>query len=96
MFLPKKEKPVISHKDIIVDPLGLIPLIIKSEMDNKLVNDEKNIYKLIQSKLLMACSKPLVESMTKVIYEYDGFDFFANGKTVLDEGFRKYSINLQF
>lgn len=38
MFLPKKEKPVISHKDIIVDPLGLIPLIIKSEMDNKLVN----------------------------------------------------------
>ena len=80
----------------VTDHYAIIPtLMINKDQENKLVNDEKNIYKLIQSKLLMACSKPLVESMTKVIYEYDGFDFFANGKTVLDEGFRKYSINLQ-
>ena len=26
MFLPRKENPVISHKDIIVEPLGLIPI----------------------------------------------------------------------
>ena len=37
MFLPRKENPVINHKDIIVEPLGLIPIIIKSNSDNKLV-----------------------------------------------------------
>ena len=37
MFLPRKENPVISHKDIIVEPLGLIPIIIKRNSDNKLV-----------------------------------------------------------
>mgnify|MGYP000872852897 FL=1 len=54
--------------------------------------EEKNVYELIKAKLLMACSKPLVESMTKVIYEYDGFTFTANGKTVIENGFREYEV----
>ena len=54
--------------------------------------EEKNVYELIKAKLLMACSKPLIESMTKVIYEYDGFTFTANGKTVIENGFREYEI----
>ena len=54
--------------------------------------EEKNVYELIKAKLLMACSKPLVESMTKVIYEYDGFTFTANGKTVIEKGFREYEV----
>ena len=37
IFLPKKENPVINHKDIIVEPLGLTPIITKSNSDNKLV-----------------------------------------------------------
>lgn len=58
----------------------------------KISPEEKNIYNLIKAKLLMACSKPLIESTTQVIYEYDGFTFTANGKTVLDEGFKKYEV----
>lgn len=54
--------------------------------------EEKNVYELIKAKLLMACSKPLIESMTKVIYEYDGFTFTANGKTVIENGFREYEV----
>ena len=40
----------------------------------------------------MACSKPLVESMTKVIYEYDGFTFTANGKTVIEKAFENMKL----
>ena len=54
--------------------------------------EEKNVYELIKAKLLMACSKPLIESMKKVIYEYDGFTFTANGKTVIENGFREYEV----
>ena len=57
-----------------------------------LSTEEKNVYELIKAKLLMACSKPLIESMTKVIYEYDGFTFTANSKTVIENGFREYEV----
>ncbi|MNC78469.1 hypothetical protein D3C75_1306860 [compost metagenome] len=29
MFFPKKENPVVSHKDIIVDPFGFMPMRIR-------------------------------------------------------------------
>lgn len=76
------------------DHYAIIPTLSSSR--DELLNlslDEKNIYKLIKAKLLMACSKPLIESTTKVTYEYDSFTFTANGKMLIDEGFKKYDLS---
>ena len=77
----------------VTDHYAIIPTLSGdlSKLES-LSTEEKNVYELIKAKLLMACSKPLIESMTKVIYEYDGFTFTANGKTVIENGFREYEI----
>ena len=33
---------------------------------------------------------PLVESTTKIVAEFDGFEFTSSGKVIKDEGFSKY------
>ncbi|MNI82522.1 hypothetical protein D3C81_1874540 [compost metagenome] len=38
MFFPKKENPVVSHKDIIVEPFGFTPMCIKRAIIDKPVN----------------------------------------------------------
>ncbi|RBP60391.1 DNA topoisomerase-3 [Alkalibaculum bacchi] len=77
----------------VTDHYAIIPTMsVEMSKLESLSTEEKNVYELIKAKLLMACSKPLIESMTKVIYEYDGFTFTANGKTVIENGFREYEI----
>lgn len=77
----------------VTDHYAIIPTLSGdlSKLES-LSTEEKNVYELIKAKLLMSCSKPLIESMTKVIYEYDGFTFTANGKTVIENGFREYEV----
>lgn len=77
----------------VTDHYAIIPTLSGdlSKLES-LSTEEKNVYELIKAKFLMACSKPLIESMTKVIYEYDGFTFTANGKTVIEKGFREYEV----
>lgn len=77
----------------VTDHYAIIPTMsVEMSILESLSTEEKNVYELIKAKLLMACSKPLIESMTKVIYEYDGFTFTANGKTVIEKGFREYEV----
>ena len=77
----------------VTDHYAIIPTMsVEMSKLESLSTEEKNVYELIKAKLLMACSKPLIESMTKVIYEYDGFTFRANGKTVIENGFREYEV----
>ncbi|MFM1533588.1 DNA topoisomerase 3 [Helcococcus ovis] len=77
----------------VADHYAIIPTMsVEMSKRESLSTEEKNVYELIKAKLLMACSKPLIESMTKVIYEYDGFTFTANGKTVIENGFKEYEI----
>lgn len=77
----------------VTDHYAIIPTMsVEMSKLESLSTEEKNVYELIKAKLLMACSKPLIESMTKVIYEYDGFTFTANGKTVIENVFREYEI----
>ena len=33
---------------------------------------------------------PLVESTTKIVASFDGFEFTSTGKVIVDEGFTKY------
>lgn len=77
----------------VTDHYAIIPTLSgdMSKLES-LSTEEKNVYELIKAKLLMSCSKPLIESMTKVIYEYDGFTFTANGKTVIENGFKEYGV----
>ncbi|GEQ61682.1 DNA topoisomerase III [Vagococcus lutrae] len=89
----KKNFMSIFDNSKVTDHYAIIPTLSASTKDlSDLSNDEKNVYSLIRSKLLMAFTKPLIESTTKVIYEYDGFTFTANGKTILDQGFKKYEL----
>ena len=77
----------------VTDHYAIIPtLSVDMSKLESLSIEKKNVYELIKAKLLMACSKPLMESMTKVIYEYDGFTFTSNGKTVIEKGFREYEV----
>lgn len=77
----------------VTDHYAIIPTMsVEMSKLESLSTEEKNVYELIKAKFLMACSKPLIESMTKVIYEYDGFTFTANGKTVIEKGFREYEV----
>lgn len=77
----------------VTDHYAIIPTMsVEMSKLESLSTEEKNVYELIKAKLLMSCSKPLIESMTKVIYEYDGFTFTANGKTVIEKGFREYEV----
>lgn len=75
------------------DHYAIIPTSsANTKLISDLSNDEKNVYNLIKAKLLMACAKPLIECTTQITYDYDGFTFTANGKTVLDQGFKKYKL----
>ena len=77
----------------VTDHYAIIPTMsVEMSKRESLNTEEKNVYELIKAKLLMACSKPLIESMAKVIYEYDGFTFTANGKTVIENGFKEYEV----
>lgn len=53
---------------------------------------ERKIYELVKVKLLMACSENLVENTTKIVSESGGYEFTANGKTVIREGFGVYRL----
>ena len=35
-------------------------------------------------------SYPLIENITKIVAEFDGFEFTSSGKVIKDEGFTKY------
>lgn len=92
--LDEKNFSSIFDSSKVSDHYAIIPTLSSSTAElSSLSSEGKNIYKLIKAKLLMACSKPLIESTTKVTYEYDGFVFTANGKMVVDEGFRNYDIS---
>lgn len=76
------------------DHYAIIPTETSLNFDfKKLSEDEKKIYRLIEAKLLMSASKSLVESMTKVIYVYDGMEFTANGKTIIEKGFKQFDLS---
>ena len=51
---------------------------------------EAKVYRLISNKLHASVGYPLVESTTKIVASFDGFEFTSTGKVIKDEGFRKY------
>lgn len=71
------------------DHTAIIPTAEIANADlNTLPVGEKNILFLIAAKLLTATSEPHKYEAVKVTVNSEGYDFFANGKTVIANGFK--------
>lgn len=82
---------VIFNTKKVTDHHAIIPTASASiEEIESLPESEKRVFKLIKNKLHTSFSYPLKEKLTKIIAEFDGFEFITKGKTVIDGGFTKY------
>lgn len=82
---------VIFNTKKVTDHHAIIPTVSASiEEIESLPESEKRVFKLIKNKLHASFSYPLKEKLTKIIAEFDGFEFITKGKTVIDGGFTKY------
>lgn len=82
---------VIFNSKKVTDHHAIIPTASASieEIEN-LPESEKRVFKLIENKLHASFAYPLKEKLTKIITEFDSFEFTTKGKTVIDEGFTKH------
>ena len=75
----------------VTDHHAIIPTVSSlSEALSGIPESEAKVYRLISNKLHASVGYPLVESTTKIIAEFDGFEFTSSGKVIKDEGFSKY------
>lgn len=73
------------------DHHGIIPTLSSMDYDfNLLKENERKVFKLIQSKFIASCSENLIESITKCIIKINDFEFVYEGKVIKEEGFMKY------
>lgn len=56
---------------------------------------EKNILFLVAAKLLIATSEPHKYEAVKITVDSEGYDFYANGKTVISNGFRDVESHIK-
>ena len=83
-------KTVFNSKKV-TDHHAIIPTISSLKEDiSTLPESEAKVYRLITNKLHVSVGYPLVENTTKIVAEFDGFEFSSSGKVIIDEGFTKY------
>ncbi|HEL0009231.1 TPA: DNA topoisomerase 3 [Streptococcus equi subsp. zooepidemicus] len=83
-------KTVFNSKKV-TDHHAIIPTISSLKEDvSKLPLSEAKVYVLISDKFHASVGYPLVESTTKIVASFDGFEFISSGKVIKDEGFSKY------
>ncbi|WP_455258616.1 DNA topoisomerase, partial [Peptoniphilus asaccharolyticus] len=88
-------KTVFNSKKV-TDHHAIIPTVGSLKEDiSTLPESESKIYKLILNKLHASMGYPLIENTTKIIANFDGFDFTSTGKVIVDEGFTKYLKDYQ-
>ena len=83
-------KTVFNSKKV-TDHHAIIPTA--SSMNEDLASfpeSELKVYKLVLNKLHASVGYPLIENTTKIVAEFDGFEFANSGKVIIDEGFTKY------
>ena len=86
---------VIFNSAKVTDHHAIIPTVSSLEEDMSTIPEsERKIYNLILNKLHASAGYPLIENITKIVAVYesqgDVFEFKANGKVIIDEGFTKY------
>lgn len=89
-FDTERIKVVFDSKKV-TDHHAIIPTVSSlSEGLSGIPESEAKVYRLISNKLHASVGYPLVESTTKIVASFDGFEFTSTGKVIKDEGFRKY------
>ena len=83
-------KTVFNSKKV-TDHHAIIPTISSLKEDvSELPPSEAKVYFLISDKFHASVGYPLIENITKIVAEFDGFEFTSSGKVIVDEGFTKY------
>ncbi|HEO4734874.1 TPA: DNA topoisomerase 3 [Streptococcus agalactiae] len=89
-FDTERIKAVFNSKNV-TDHHAIIPTVSSLSEDLSSIPDsEAKVYRLISNKLHASVGYPLVENTTKIIAEFDGFEFTSSGRVIRDEGFSKY------
>ena len=89
-FDTERIKIVFNSKKV-TDHHAIIPTISSLKEDISILPEsEAKVYRLILNKLHASVGYPLVENTTKIVAEFDGFEFTSSGKVIIDEGFTKY------
>lgn len=89
-FDTERIKTVFNSKKV-TDHHAIIPTVSSLSEDLSSIPDsEAKVYRLISNKLHASVDYPLVENTTKIVAEFDGFEFTSSGKVIRDEGFSKY------
>ena len=83
-------KTVFNSKKV-TDHHAIIPTVSSlSEDISKLPESEAKVYRLISNKFHASVGYPLTQNTTKIVAEFDSFEFTSSGKVIKDEGFTKY------
>ena len=89
-FDTERIKTVFNSKNV-TDHHAIIPTVSSLSKDLTSIPDsETKVYRLISNKLHASVGYPLVENTTKIVAEFDGFEFTSSGRVIRDEGFSKY------
>ncbi|VPB21050.1 putative DNA topoisomerase [Streptococcus pneumoniae] len=89
-FDTERIKVVFDSKKV-TDHHAIIPTVLSlSEDISKLPESEAKVYRLISNKFHASVGYPLTQNTTKIVAEFDGFEFTSTGKVIKDEGFTKY------
>lgn len=89
-FDTERIKVVFNSKKV-TDHHAIIPTVSSLSEDlSGIPESEAKVYRLISDKFHASVGYPLVESTTKIVAEFNGFEFISSGKVIKDEGFIKY------
>lgn len=82
---------VVFNSKKVTDHHAIIPTVSSMSEDlSSIPESEAKVYRLISNKLHAGVGYPLIENTTKIVAEFDGFEFISSGKVIKDEGFTKY------
>jgi len=82
---------VVFNSKKVTDHHAIIPTVSSlSEDIFKLPESEAKVYRLIFNKFHASVGYPLTQNTTKIVAEFDGFEFTSTGNVIKDEGFTKY------
>ncbi|ETO98926.1 DNA topoisomerase III [Lachnoanaerobaculum sp. MSX33] len=82
---------IVFNSKKVTDHHAIIPTVSSlSEDISKLPESEAKVYRLIFNKFHASVGYPLTQNTTKIVAEFDGFEFTSTGKVIKEEGFTKY------
>ena len=88
---------VIFNSSKVTDHHAIIPTVSSMSEDlSSIPESEAKVYRLISNKFHASVGYPLTQNSTKIVAEFDGFEFTSSGKVIKDEGFTKYLKEYKF